>query len=100
MTVVSALSEVAFTFAKYEPQLADNNKQGTTREKYKKYKWGVGSNWSFRKRSWRQEIVDVGSGSACGEYSPCWSCSSFSFTFETWHKQLHTNEFLSGFLAD
>ena len=34
--------------------------------KYKKYKWGVGSNWSFRKRSWRQEIMDVGSESACG----------------------------------
>ena len=68
--------------------------------KYKKYKWGVGSNWSFRKRSWRQEIMDAGSGSACGEYSHCWSCRSFSFTFETWHKQLHTNEFLSGFLAD
>ena len=68
--------------------------------KYKKYKWGVGSNGPSRKRSWRQEIVDVGSGSACGEYSHCWSCRSFSFTFETWHKQLHTNEFLSGFLAD
>ena len=57
-------------------------------------------NGPSRKRSWRQEIVDVGSGSACGEYSHCWSCRSFSFTFETWHKQLHTNEFLSGFLAD
>ena len=68
--------------------------------KYKKYKWGVGSNGPSRKRSWRQEIMDAGSGSACGEYSHCWSCRSFSFTFETWHKQLDTNEFLSGFLAD
>ena len=24
----------------------------------------------------------------------------FSPTFETWHEQLQTNEFLSGFLAD
>ena len=32
VTVVSALSDVAFTFAKYEPQLADNNEQGATRE--------------------------------------------------------------------
>ena len=71
-----------------------------TKNKYKKYKWSVESNWSSRKRSWRQEIVDVGSGSACGEYSHCWSCRSFSLTFETWHKQLHTNKFLSGFLAD
>ena len=64
MTVVSALSEVAFTFAKYEPQLADNNKQGTTREKYKKYKWGVGSSWSSRKRSCRHENMGANSSSA------------------------------------
>jgi len=44
--------------------------------------------------------MDVGSESAFGEYSHCWSYRSFSFTFETWHKQLHTNEFLSGFLVD
>ena len=44
--------------------------------------------------------MDVGSESACGEYSHCWSYRSFSFTFETWHKQLHTNEFLSGVFAD
>jgi hypothetical protein len=46
------------------------------------------------------EIVDAGSECACGEYWRCWSCRSFSLTFETWHEQLHTNEFLSGFLAD
>ena len=44
--------------------------------------------------------MDVGSGSACGEYSHWWSCRSFSLTFETRHEQLYTNEFLSGFLAD
>ena len=67
--------------------------------KYKKYKWGVGSSWPSRKRSWRQEIVDVGSGSACGEYSHCWSCRSFSFTFgtskeedlEAWFRSHHRN---------
>ena len=36
------------------------------RVKYKKYKWGVGSNWSSRKWSWKHEIMDAGSGSACG----------------------------------
>ena len=35
-------------------------------KKYKKYKRGVGSNWSSRKWSWRHEIMDVGSESACG----------------------------------
>ena len=44
--------------------------------------------------------MDAGSGSACGEYSHCWSCRSFSLTFETRHEQLYTDEFLSGFLAD
>ena len=34
--------------------------------KYKKYKWGVVSNWSSRRWSWRHEIMDAGSESACG----------------------------------
>ena len=44
--------------------------------------------------------MDTGTASARGEYSRCWSCKSFSLTFETWHEQLYTNEFLSGFSAD
>jgi hypothetical protein len=44
--------------------------------------------------------MNTGTASACGEYSHCWSCRFFSLTFETWHEQLHTNELLSGFLAD
>jgi hypothetical protein len=43
--------------------------------------------------------MDVGSESACGEYSNCWSYRPLSLTFETWHKQLHTIGFISGFLA-
>ena len=34
--------------------------------KYRKYKWGVESNWSSRKWSWRHEIMDASSESACG----------------------------------
>jgi hypothetical protein len=37
------------------------------------------------------EIVDEGSRIAWGYYSHCWSCGSFSLTFETWHEQLYTN---------
>jgi len=44
--------------------------------------------------------MDAGSESACGEYAHRWFYRSFSLTFETWHEELHTNEFLSGFLAD
>jgi len=44
--------------------------------------------------------MDAGSESACGDYPHCWSCRSFSLTFENWYERLHTNEFLSGFLAD
>jgi hypothetical protein len=34
--------------------------------KYRKYKWGVESSWSSRKWSWRHEIMDASSESACG----------------------------------
>lgn len=44
--------------------------------------------------------MDAGSESACVENSHCWSCRSFPLTFETWHENLHTNELLSGLLAD
>jgi len=33
---------------------------------YKKYKWGVGSNWWSRKWSRRDEVMAAGSESACG----------------------------------
>jgi hypothetical protein len=38
----------------------------------------------------RHEIMDTGTASACGAYSHCWSCRSFSFAFARGHKQLRT----------
>ena len=49
-----------------------------------KYKWGVGSYWSYRKCWWRHENMGATSSGACGWYSHWWSCRSLALTFETW----------------
>ncbi len=68
--VVSAWQGVIFKLEEHLDRFFDSVRAArlVTRltRKYKKYKWGVGSNWSSRKWSWRHEIMDASSGSACG----------------------------------